>query len=203
VELLAPGHPGLRSSSDLADARAQVAAVTTPDPGIRAAQERILRFVDGHPDALRRSCTEAHLTGSALVVDPGGPRVLLLHHAKLRRWLQPGGHADGEANLAAAALAEATEETGLPGLTVAVPAVDLDVHRVVPPGEPPHLHLDVRFVALAPPGSQPRGNHESTDLRWVDPGELAAYEPDDGLRRLVRVGLAALAGLVPPAPPRS
>jgi 8-oxo-dGTP pyrophosphatase MutT (NUDIX family) len=198
VQLLDPGHPALRPSSDLADARAHVAAVTSLDPAVQAAREQILRFVDGHPDALRRSCTEAHLTGSALVVDPAGPRVLLLHHAKLRRWLQPGGHADGQANLAAAALAEATEETGLPGLAVAVPALDLDVHRVAPPGEAPHLHLDVRFVVLARPGSEPRGNHESTDLRWVDPQGLADYDIDEGLRRLVRVGLAAVPGLEPP-----
>jgi len=61
---------------------------------------RILELVDDHPDALLRSCAVGHLTGSALVVDPSSQRLLLLFHAKMQRWLQPGGHADGDANLA-------------------------------------------------------------------------------------------------------
>ena len=89
----------------------------------------MLAFVDAHPDALWRSCAEGHLTGSALVVDAAAERVLLLFHRKVRRWLQPGGHVDGDANLAGVALREATEETGIEGLRVVVPAIDLDIHE--------------------------------------------------------------------------
>ena len=201
LRLLAPGDPLLGSSTDLGVARRAVAAVTVDDPAVTDARALILRWIDEHPDALQRSCTAGHLTGSALVVDADGRRIALLRHRKLRRWLQPGGHADGEANLAATALREATEETGIEGLRVAVPAVDLDVHRVEPPGEAPHLHLDVRYLVIAPPSARLRGNHESTGLLWVAPGDLAAYGVDDGLRRLVAGGLRQVAPFVTRIPP--
>lgn len=149
---------------------------------------RVLAFLAEHPGALHRTCEAGHLTASALVVDPADGRFVVLFHRKLGRWLQPGGHADGDDDLAAVALREAEEETGLPGLRVRTPAIDLDVHEVRPPGEPPHLHLDLRFVVEAPPGSAaagpPPGNHESSALRWVRLDELDALDPDESLRRL-------------------
>jgi 8-oxo-dGTP pyrophosphatase MutT (NUDIX family) len=156
---------------------------------VAAVRDRVLAFVAEHPDALLRTCTEGHLTGSALVVDPADGRFVVLHHRKLGRWLQPGGHADGDDDLAAVALREATEETGLEGLVVHHPAVDLDVHEVRPPGEAPHLHLDLRFVVEAPPGSArlgpPPGNDESHEVRWVTAADLDALDADASLRRLV------------------
>jgi 8-oxo-dGTP pyrophosphatase MutT (NUDIX family) len=150
----------------------------------------MLAFVDAHPDALHRSCLEGHLTGSALVVDAAAERVLLLFHRKLQRWLQPGGHVDGDANLAAAAQREASEETGIHGLRVVVPPLDLDIHEVRPPGEPPHLHLDVRYLVMAPAGAVGRGNHESEALRWVRAAEVADLDLDAGTVRLLERGLA-------------
>jgi 8-oxo-dGTP pyrophosphatase MutT (NUDIX family) len=150
-------------------------------------RDLVLAFCADHPDALHRSCSEAHLTASALVRDPLDGRFVVLHHRKLGRWLQPGGHADGDGDLARVALREATEETGLAGLAVARPAIDLDVHEVRPPGEAPHLHLDLRFVVDAPPGSARHaltGNHESTALRWVTLDDLAALDADASLHRL-------------------
>jgi 8-oxo-dGTP pyrophosphatase MutT (NUDIX family) len=86
---------------------------------------------------------------------------------------------------------EATEETGLGGLRVAVPAIDLDIHEVAPP-HGPHLHLDVRYLVLARPGDRPVGNHESLDLRWVSYDDLPGYDVDAGLLRLARTALAVL-----------
>jgi 8-oxo-dGTP pyrophosphatase MutT (NUDIX family) len=177
----------LVSSSALADARAHVDAVTHPALGGERA--RILAFIDGHTDALLRTCAPGHLTGSALVVDPASGTFLLLHHAKLRRWLQPGGHADGDGNLAAVARREATEETGIEGLRVVLPAIDLDVHLVEPPREHPHYHYDVRFLVVTPPGALAVGNHESTDLRWATVDELADLGCDPGVRRMADAGL--------------
>jgi 8-oxo-dGTP pyrophosphatase MutT (NUDIX family) len=86
-------------------------------------------------------------------------------------------------------LREATEETGIEHLKVVVPAIHLDVHRVEPPREPPHLHYDVRFLVLAPEGAVAVGNHESTALRWVNIDELDALTDEPGLRTLARRAL--------------
>ncbi len=187
--LLDADAPELRASDRLADARAAVAAADV-DPGAEPHRRTILDFVDAHEDALHRSCRTGHLTGSALVVDADGRRVVVLHHRKLDRWLQPGGHCDGDANLAAVALREATEETGMQGLRVLPVAVDLDVHEVAPPDDGPHLHLDVRYLVHAPPGAQPAGNHESNDIRWASLDDLDGLDLDEGTWRMVRHGLA-------------
>lgn len=147
-------------------------------------------FAHAHPDALERTCPEGHFTGSALVVEEGTERFVVLHHAKLDKWLQPGGHADGNGNCAGTALREATEETGIEGLRIVRPAVDLDIHEVRPPSEAPHLHLDIRYLVLAPAGSTLVGNHESHELRWVTVDDLDDLDVDEGLRRLAVNGLA-------------
>jgi 8-oxo-dGTP pyrophosphatase MutT (NUDIX family) len=183
----------LDSTDDLAVARRFVEDIDAP--GLAAEVARVLAFVDGHADALVRSCEPGHLTGSALVVDAASETFLLLHHTKLRRWLQPGGHADGDGNLAAVALREATEETGIAGLRVVVPAIDVDVHLVEPPREVPHHHYDVRFLVVTPPDAVAVGNHESTDLRWVTLDDLEGLGCDPGVRRMAEAGLKVLRAL--------
>jgi len=158
-------------------------------------RNRILELIDVHEDIALRTCRPGHLTGSAFVVDTSRSACLMLFHTKLQRWLQPGGHADGDTNLAHVALREAQEETGIDGLRVVVPAIDVDIHRVAPPKEDAHLHLDVRYLVIAPPGAQPQGNHESQALQWVTAGELADFDVDDGLRRMAKAGFAAAANL--------
>lgn len=186
----------LTASRSLRRAREELtAALSLDDPVVEAFRARMLAFVDTHADALLRSCAPGHLTSSALVVDAARERVLVLEHRKLRRWFQPGGHADGEANLAASALREASEESGIDGLVVFGPAIDLDIHEVRPPAEAPHDHLDVRYLVLAPAGAVAAHNHESTGQAWVTESQLDGYGPDAGLRRLVRRGLALAATL--------
>ena len=154
-------------------------------------RDAMLAFASQHADSLHRSCQEGHFTGSAMVVEQGTGRVLLLFHTKLRKWLQPGGHTDGEAVMAATALREASEETGIDNLRVFTAPIDLDIHEVRPPSEPPHLHHDIRFLVLAPEGSLPVGNHESESLRWFTPDEAAELDVDESVLRLIRCGLAA------------
>lgn len=191
---LAADDPALETSAQLAVARDHLTAADI-DPDAERHRQAVLDFVDRHDDALHRSCRDGHLTGSALVVDAAGERVVLLHHRKLRRWLQPGGHCDGDGNLAAVALREATEETAVEGLRVHPVAVDIDVHLVEPPDDGPHLHLDARFLVVAPEGAELDGNHESTDIRWVAPAELEALEVDEGTLRMVEHGLQVLGRL--------
>ena len=180
------GHSDLYPRADLAYAREQVQACD--DASVAAAREQVLTFIDAHDDALLRTCVPGHLTSSAFVYDRGRDCFVLLHHTKLRKWLQPGGHADGDANLPAVALREASEETGIDDLLVATPVLDIDVHLVEPPMETAHLHHDVRFLVLAPEGAVLRGNHESTDLRWCTLDDLDALGCDESVRRLVHAG---------------
>ena len=170
-------------------------AVVTAVPGSGPEQKRILTLLADYPDALERSCRPGHLTGSALVIDPADHRILLLYHSKLQRWLQPGGHADGDSDLARVALREAAEETGIKGLRVVEPAIDLDVHVVNPPDEDPHEHHDVRFLVVAPSGAEPIGNHESQELRWIFSNDLGSIDADSGLCRLADRGLALVSRL--------
>jgi len=181
--ILDADDPLLRSDELLTTAVTLLRALDDP------ARDEFLRFTAEHDDALLRSCAPGHLTGSALVVEPASERILLLHHRKLQKWLQPGGHADGDGNLAAVALREATEETGIEGLRVVVPAIHLDIHLVEPRNEEPHLHYDVRYLVLAPDGAKATGNFESTALRWVTLAELDALSDEPGLRVLARRGL--------------
>jgi 8-oxo-dGTP pyrophosphatase MutT (NUDIX family) len=183
----------LVSTADLATARRHIEAVDAPASA--ADVHAVAEFVAAHDDALLRTCAPGHLTGSAFVVDPASRRFLLLHHTKLQRWLQPGGHADGDGNLAAVALREATEETGIDGLRVVVPAIDVDVHLVEPPHEPAHHHYDVRYLVVTPPGAIARRNHESTDERWATLDDLDTLGCDPGVRRMAEAGLTALAHL--------
>lgn len=190
---------GLESSDDLADVIGLLEGHANEDPVQRDVASRMLEFARTHSDALVRTCADAHFTGSALVVEEGSDRFIVLFHTKLQKWLQPGGHVDGNANMAASALREAIEETGIDGLRVVRPAIDLDIHEVRPPAEPPHLHLDIRFLVLAPRGSVPVGNHESREIRWATLADLDALGADESLHRLARNGLE-LAARIDPAP---
>jgi 8-oxo-dGTP pyrophosphatase MutT (NUDIX family) len=149
---------------------------------------RVLDFVTRHPDPFDRRIAEGHLTGSAFVLTADGARVLLLHHRKLDRWLQPGGHADpGEQSGEAVALREAREETGLDDLRVHPSAprpLDVDVHEIpARPGEPAHAHLDLRYLVVAGAGALTRAPEEASDLRWFAWDELTPLGLDPGLRR--------------------
>ena len=190
---LRAGDPQLEPVRDATRSRLHLVDAQLTEPDQLAARNQVLALLDEHGEALAdRTTAPGHLTGSAVVVDAAGERVLVLLHTKLQRWLQPGGHADGDHELAGVALREATEETGIEGLVVVLPAVDLDVHEV-DHGDllGSHLHLDLRFLVLAPPDAVVVGNHESQGLRWVTLDELEELADEEGLVRLARTGLDA------------
>lgn len=174
---------------ELGLARAILAAYLPPDAEQAKLRERMLAFVDAHPrDAHRRSLAEGHLTASALLLDARGERALLCLHRKLGRWLQLGGHCDGDANLPGVALRELIEESGIDAIEIDPSPVDLDVHGIpARPGEPEHLHLDTRFLARAAPGEIARPSSESLELRWFAPAELSSVDTDASVRRLFEI----------------
>ena len=179
----------------VARARATVSSFTPVDPDQAQARAAAVALLDSTPEPLGRQ-DAGHLTGSALVVDVTLSRVLVLWHKKLGLWVQPGGHLDGDGDLARSACREAAEETGIAGLRlVSSEPVDLDLHRVAPPDAAAHDHHDVRFVVVAPEGAEPVANDEADRFRWLTLPEVEA-DPgcDPGLRRLARLGLAAAAG---------
>ena len=190
TRLLTADDPRLTGGTEVATALAAIGAVPPGDDALERDRLLMAHLIEGRADAADRATRPGHLTGSAFVVDATAEHALLLFHTKLQRWLQPGGHADGDTNLAAVALREATEESGIDGLRVWPDPIDLDIHRVAPPREDPHLHLDVRYLVVAPSGAQPVGNAESQALRWVGESELAAYDVDAGLLRLARSAFA-------------
>jgi 8-oxo-dGTP pyrophosphatase MutT (NUDIX family) len=161
-------------------------------PDERVAVDHVRQFVRAHPDCFERACVDGHLTASAWIVSHDHTSFLLTHHAKLGRWLQLGGHLDGDGNLARSALREALEESGIEDLAIDPTPLDLDAHRIpARPGEPEHWHLDVRFVAHAPEGAVAQATAESHELRWVTGAELAELATDDSVRRLfLLAGLA-------------
>ena len=149
-------------------------------------REEMLAFIDAHPaDAHERTCIEGHLTAACFLLDHAEERALLTHHAKLGRWLQLGGHVDGDANLPAAALREGTEESGIEGILLDPTPFDLDIHSIPARGdEPEHLHLDVRFLGRAPAGAREVISEESLELGWFGPDELSGLNTDPSVTRL-------------------
>lgn len=153
----------------------------------------IIRFAEAHADCLLRSCAPGHLTGSAWIVSPDRRRTLLTHHHKLDKWLQLGGHADGDGDLLAVALREAREESGLTRLR-AVSAEIFDCDRHLIPArktEPEHYHLDLRFMIEADPDEPLIISSESKDLAWVEMTRVTALNPEESMARMVRKTLAS------------
>lgn len=143
-------------------------------------------------DPFRRERLAGHFTGSAWLVSADGQRVLLTHHRKLDRWLQLGGHADGQSDLAQVALTEAEEESGLTGLRVEPAIFDLDRHWIPEHGDVPgHWHHDVRFVVHAGNDETFVVSEESHALVWRVISDVASDDTmDESLRRMARRWLA-------------
>ncbi len=160
--------------------------------------DRIRRLVTAHDDCFERTCRPGHITGSAWILSHDRTQCLLVHHRKLNRWLQPGGHADGQTDVADVALREAEEETGLTKLELALSSgqvvpLDVDVHlipaRLDELGneiESAHEHHDIRFLLVAEPDQPLVLSDESHDLRWFSKDELLEATDEESVLRMQR-----------------
>lgn len=148
--------------------------------------ERLLDFASAHPDAFLRSCVPGHVTGSAFVVDPSMTQTLLVHHRKLGKWLQPGGHCEPGETALQAAVREALEETGVPATPISPERIfDIDIHQIPErPEAPAHLHYDVRFLLVSPPG-QTSVSDESHAVAWVRFDEALRRNPEASIARMI------------------
>lgn len=157
-----------------------------PEHG-EVAREFLALLDEGGVDPFTRERLAGHFTGSAWLVSADGQRALLTHHRKLQRWLQLGGHADGDHDLTAVALREAEEESGLPGLALASAEIfDLDRHWIPERKDVPgHWHYDVRYVVVAGSNEAFVVSEESLELAWRPVAEIASEE-DESMRRMAR-----------------
>ena len=152
-------------------------------------------FVTTHVNVLHRANLQGHLTGSAFVVDPGRTRFLLVRHRQLGKWIQPGGHADGNPDLLAVAAQEAEEETGLRRLEpVDGRLFDVDIHTIPAlPRVPAHRHYDFRFLFVADPGETlvPKDD-ECPEAAWLDRAAARRREIaiEESVQRMIDKALA-------------
>ena len=167
---------------------ATLADYTVRFPDEAAMARRFTEFVAAHSDCFERACAPGHVTGSAWVLDADRARVLLTHHRKLGRWLQLGGHADGDADVARVALREAREESGIAGLVLGdARPLDLDAHEIpARAGEPAHVHYDVRYLVIAPRDAAVTASDESLALCWFDLARPLDVDHDESVARLWR-----------------
>jgi 8-oxo-dGTP pyrophosphatase MutT (NUDIX family) len=166
--------------------------------------DRICALVAGHADCFERTCRPGHITGAAWIVSADRRRCLLAHHRKLDRWLQLGGHADGQWQVEEVALREAREESGLVGFDfvpidgMLIP-LDVDIHQIPArynaagqPVEDAHEHHDVRFLLIAHADQEIRCSDESHEIAWCTPDEISRLTAEESVLRMLHKALDLL-----------
>tara|TARA_E500000331_G_scaffold356749_1_gene416061 strand:+ start:345 stop:896 length:552 start_codon:yes stop_codon:yes gene_type:complete len=148
---------------------------------------QMVSFVEANKDCFERTLSIGHITGSAWLMDENYERALLTHHRKLDRWLQPGGHADGQSNVLAVAMRESEEESGLAEIEpVSDSLFDIDIHLIPARGnEAEHFHYDCRFLLRSVGSDQYTVSEESDDLAWILLSDMASYTSEVSITRMV------------------
>lgn len=177
--------------SDMRQALIDEITAYQPDNGLeRAYIPRFLKLLKQERHCFYRDCFPAHITGSALLLDETGEKILMNYHASLDRWLNFGGHADGDDDILHVAIRETMEESGLTAFTpVSADIFDIDIHEIPEnpsKGEPAHDHFDIRYIMQMTGQQQPVLSAESVALQWMTFDEaLQVIEENDSLRRVI------------------
>lgn len=151
-------------------------------------KQQMIDFVNTYHNCFERELLIGHVTGSAWILDKSEQYVLLMHHRKLDKWFQPGGHCDGESDVLLVAIKEAGEETGIRDPEIVTNAIfDVDIHPIPErKGIPAHLHYDVRFLLKADKSFPLLINEESNNLAWVELSKVAELNNSESMMRMVR-----------------
>ena len=165
-----------------------LAKYDTTDHAEKRMLTEMVDFIKQHADCFERSLLEGHVTASAWIINPEGTHVLLIHHVKLDRWLQPGGHCDGDPDPLAVAMKEVFEETGLTVKPVRKTVFDVDNHPIPQRRDiPAHIHYDIRFLVTAEKQAEELpGNHEVKSIRWIKLEDVPRYNCEESIMRMVR-----------------
>lgn len=150
-----------------------------------------INFIEANAACFERSLLQGHITGSAWILNRERTHALLMHHQKLDKWLQPGGHCDGDPNVSAVAAKEAFEETGIEVTLIAPEVFDVD-HHVIPERKdvPEHIHYDIRFLFEADKlADELPSNAEAKAVRWIPLNEVSGYNNTPSIMRLVEKSL--------------
>jgi len=151
--------------------------------------KRAIGYIKEHEDCFYRELWPVHVTGSAWVVSPDHNRILMMHHKKHNQWFQPGGHADGDADIVRVALRETSEETGIDLSQIKLldlNVFDVDIHSIPAMGhEPQHYHIDIRFLVEIDDSEPVPGNDESHQVLWVSLYEVTRYNNNRSTYRML------------------
>jgi 8-oxo-dGTP pyrophosphatase MutT (NUDIX family) len=150
--------------------------------------EKVISLIENTPDCFQNNSFPAHMTASAWIIDNNHTHLLFTHHRKLNKWLQLGGHADGEENLVNAATREAMEESGLKSVRLAAPGIfDVDIHEIPARKDiPAHYHYDVRYLFTADKDEPLIVSDESHDLKWLNINDITQYNGDKSILRMLK-----------------
>ncbi len=151
-------------------------------------RKKIIQFIEDYDDCFERTQLIGHITASALIVNKQKTHTLMTHHEKLEKWLQLGGHSDGDSNTLNVALREAFEESGLKTIKpISEEIFDVDVHEIpARKQEPAHFHYDIRFLFEAEDTEGLCITTESKDLQWIPLEHIEKYTTEESVLRMVR-----------------
>lgn len=153
----------------------------------------MIQLLQNNPDCFwRHDFNPGHVTGSSLLINQTGDKVLLNRHAIYNSWITFGGHADGDEDVRAVALREAFEESGIAEehiTFVTRDIFDVDIHSIAANAnkqEPAHYHFDLVFLFRSATENFTISD-ESTDLRWCNFEEAQRLLQQQNDPRMLRV----------------